>query len=49
MFGKKGDKYQEGYAQGREDAAKELEAKMTELSMMNKRFAQTLIDTVRGK
>lgn len=49
MFGKKDDKYQEGYAQGREDAAQELEAKMTELSMMNKRFAQTLIDAVRGK
>lgn len=49
MFGKKGDKYQEGYAQGREDAAQELESKMKELSMMNKRFAQTLIDTVRGK
>lgn len=49
MFGKKNDKYQEGYDKGREDAAQALESKMIELSMMNKRFAQTLIATVRGK
>lgn len=49
MFGKKSDKYQEGYVQAREDAAQELEKKMTELSLMNKRFAQTLIDVVRNK
>lgn len=49
MFGSKGNKYQDGYAKGREDAARDLEAKMIELSMMNKRFAQTLIEVVRGK
>lgn len=49
MFGKKKDRYHEGYDQGRADAAKDLIAKMTEISMMNKRFAQTLIDVVRGK
>lgn len=49
MFGKKNDRYDEGYAQGRQDAVQELIIKMTELSMMNKKFAQTLIDTVRGQ
>lgn len=49
MFGKKSDRYDEGYAQGRQDAVQELIAKMTELSMMNKRFAQALIDSVKGK
>lgn len=48
MFGKKSDSYQEGYEQGRKDAVLDLTAKMIELSMMNKRFAQTLIDAVRG-
>lgn len=49
MFGKKSNEYQKGYDQARQDAAQELTDKMTELSMMNKKFAQTLIDTVRGK
>jgi flagellar biosynthesis/type III secretory pathway protein FliH len=49
MFGKKNNGYDDGYRQAREDAAQDLLNKMTELSMMNKRFAQTLIDTVRGK
>lgn len=49
MFGKKSDGYKDGYAKGREDAVQDLIEKMTELSMMNKKFAQTLIDTVRGQ
>lgn len=49
MFGKKSDKYKEGYEKGREDATNDLIAKMLEISMMNKRFAQTLIDATRGK
>ena len=48
MFGKKNDRYNEGYVEAREDAAQDLATKMAELSMMNKRFAQTLIDVVRG-
>lgn len=45
MFRKKTN----AYDQGREDAAQDLIKKMTELSLMNKRFAQALIDAVRGQ
>lgn len=45
MFRKKTNEY----AQGREDAAQDLIERMTELSLMNKRFAQALIDAVRGE
>lgn len=42
------DNYNQGYVQGREDAAKELIKKMEEFDMING-FASVLVGIVRGK